>query len=120
MRRTVMTGLALAMALTLAAAAQDPTPPIAAPQERAKPALDAAVSSGAALYASTCAACHAADLAGSAVPPSFSGYEALRAPPLNGPCALRGFASAAELLAYVRYDMPIQAPGSLSNGEARD
>jgi hypothetical protein len=54
------------------------------------------------------------------VPPSFSGYQALRAPPLTGPCALRGFTSAAELLAYVRYNMPIQAPGSLSNGEARD
>src|SRR5690349_9628683 len=88
MRRTVITGLALAMSLTLAAAAQDPTPSIAAPHERANPAPDAAVSSGAALYASTCAACHAADLVGSAVPPSFSGYEALRAPPLTGPCAL--------------------------------
>jgi cytochrome c len=100
-QRVVAVGFAMAT-LVAAAAATEPAP-----------------AAGATLYGAACAACHGADLAGGAVPAGFAGFAALRAPALAGPCALRTFATAAELLAYVRYDMPLQAPGSLSNDDAR-
>jgi cytochrome c len=74
---------------------------------------------GAAVYTRACAACHGADGSGGAVPASYPGFAALMAPAVVGTCALGRFANAAELLAYVRYDMPLEAPGSLSDEEAR-
>ena len=75
---------------------------------------------GALLYERHCATCHGGRGEGGAVPASVRAPARRDAPPLAGPGALRRFADAAELVAYVKYDMPPQAPGALASGDALD
>jgi thiosulfate dehydrogenase len=68
---------------------------------------------GAAIYAKQCAACHGAD--GSGVPPVL--------PPLWGPASFNegaGMSRVEKMAAFVQYNMPQNAPGSLSAQEAYD
>ncbi len=76
------------------------------------PPQPASAQRGSALYAQKCAACHGATGAGSA---AF--------PPLWGPKSFNGGAGMhrlATMAAFVRYNMPENAPGSLTPQEAYD
>ncbi len=75
------------------------------------PPQPASAQRGASLYAQKCSACHGASGAGSA------------APPLWGPTSFNGGAGMHRLwtmAAFVRYNMPGDAPGSLTPQEAYD
>jgi hypothetical protein len=81
---------------------------------------DAEVQRGVTLFQERCAACHRADGRGGPVPARFPGLDGLTAPRLAGPTALARFQTASDLAVYVRFDMPKEAPGSLSDAEALD
>ena len=71
------------------------------------------MSNGATLYAATCASCHGASGAG--IPPSL--------PPLWGPKSFNddaGMSHVSRMASFIRYNMPADKPGSLTDQEAYD
>lgn len=67
---------------------------------------------GGALYAEACASCHGGELQGDSGPP-LRPLEALKLPQGAG-------ASAADLARWIRMNMPVADPGSLSSAQADD
>jgi thiosulfate dehydrogenase len=77
------------------------------------PAQTPDTSNGATLYAATCASCHGASGAG--IPPAL--------PPLWGPTSFNddaGMSHVARMASFIRYNMPVDKPGSLTDKEAYD
>ena len=77
------------------------------------PASTASASAGMTLYAAKCSMCHAASGAG--IAGEF--------PPLWGPKSFNdgaGMARTSTFAAFVKYNMPLNAPGTLSDSEAYD
>jgi len=88
------------------------TPDPAVKLTKFSPPAPASGARGAALYTQRCAACHGANGAGS---PAF--------PPLWGPTSFNGGAGMhrlATMAAFVRYNMPQNAPGTLTAQQAYD
>ena len=70
------------------------------------------IAKGGALYAEACASCHGVDLQGDSGP-ALRPLEALKQP--QGAAA-----SAADLARWIRLNMPVADPGSLSTAQAHD
>lgn len=70
------------------------------------------ISRGAALYGEACASCHGVDLQGDSGP-ALRPLQALKQP--QGAAA-----SAADLARWIRLNMPVADPGSLSSAQAHD
>ena len=74
------------------------------------------VNMGKQLYAQSCASCHGAQGQGTAKAPAVVGASAL---PLNPPAAARTrkqkFHTAADVLDFIKKNMPLNAPGSLTD-----
>jgi mono/diheme cytochrome c family protein len=105
--------LGISLTLSLAAAAG-----CGRPESLPEGTTDDQVASGTALFAANCASCHGA-----------AGMGTFKAPPLVGPRALplnpppgarirtRPFHTAKDVLDFIRVNMPLNRPGSLSPAE---
>jgi mono/diheme cytochrome c family protein len=106
--RVRLIGIALVSAAAVAAAGADtiaePTGADQRPTEQ--------ITKGGALYAEACASCHGVELQGG-TGPALRQVAALKQP--EG-----GAASAADLARWIRLNMPVADPGSLSSAQAHD
>jgi mono/diheme cytochrome c family protein len=84
----------------------------AAGEGAAEPRPSQQIATGGAFYAEACASCHGADLQGG-TGPALRPVAALKQPEGRA-------ASAADLARWIRLNMPVADPGSLSSAQAHD